>query len=329
MIISKTPYRISFFGGGSDYPEWYKKYGGEVLSCTIDKHVYLTCRKLPSFFNHKYRIVYSNIELCKTVGGIKHPAVREIIKKYYNNFNNGLEIHYDGDLPARSGVGSSSSFVVGLINLFKNLNKENISKKLLASKSIDMEQRILGEVVGSQDQIAAAYGGLNNIKFLKNGDFKVINIKLNNKSIKDFTRNFIMVYTGQQRTAKYIAKSYVKKLTSDKKKYLMEIISHVKIGKKLLNDKNFDSFGELLNENWIRKRELSKNVSTGIVEEIYNECLNAGALGGKLLGAGGGGFLLIYIKENKIKNLRKKLRGLSFFPISISNEGSKIIFNHD
>ena len=329
MIISKTPYRVSFFGGGSDYPQWYKKYGGEVLSCTIDKYVYLTCRKLPAFFDHKYRIVYSNVELCKKIGDIKHPAVREIIKKYHTEINSGLEIHYDGDLPARSGVGSSSSFVVGLINLIKKINRENIIKQDLAKKSIEMEQKILGEIVGSQDQIAAAYGGLNNIKFLTNGGFKVNKIKLDKQHMNRFSKNFLMIFSGQQRTAKFIAKSYVNKLAKDKKRYLHEIISHVKIAKNLIQRQNFDDFGRLLNENWIRKRELSKNVTTGIIEEIYDQCISGGALGGKLLGAGGGGFLLMYVKKNKLKELKKKLKGLAFFPINITNEGSKIIFNHE
>lgn len=326
MIICKTPYRVSFFGGGSDYPEWYRRYGGEVISCTINKYIYLSCRELPPFFNHKYRIVYSSIENCKKIKEIKHPAAREIIKKYNIN-NSGLEIHYDGDLPSRSGVGSSSSFVVGLINILNEFNNKKISKKQLAIKSIELEQKILAETVGSQDQIAASYGGLNNIKFLKNNKFKVNHIKLDKDSKNKFSNNLVMIYSGEQRTAKYIARSYVNKLTSEKKKYMNEILSHVKIARKLLENKDFDTFGKLLNENWMRKKELSGNISTNRIEQIYAESMNSGAFGGKLLGAGGGGFLLIYIKKNKLENLRRKLRGTIFIPLRISDEGSKIIFN--
>ena len=176
MIISKTPCRISFFGGGTDYPSWYKKFGGEVISTTIDKYIYITARYLPPFFNHKYRIVYSKVEMVKKVEDIEHIVVRELIKK--SKFKKGIELHYDGDLPAKSGMGSSSSFIVGCMNVFMSLNKEKNNKKKLAQKSLNFEQNILKEVVGSQDQIAASYGGFNSIKFNTDGSFRVKPVKI-------------------------------------------------------------------------------------------------------------------------------------------------------
>ena len=198
MIISKTPYRISFFGGGTDYPSWYIKKGGSVISATIDKYIYISLRKLPPFFNHKYRIVWSRIETVKKLRQIKHKVVREMINKY--KIKEGLEIHYDGDLPARSGMGSSSVFVVGLMNLFNHFNNKNIKKKKLAADSIYFEQKILKEVVGSQDQVAAAYGGFNKIYFKKNGGFRVEPISIKLKVIKKLNKNLLLVYTGYKRT---------------------------------------------------------------------------------------------------------------------------------
>ena len=181
MIISKTPYRISFFGGGSDYPAWYRRNGGAVLSTTIDKYIYITCRELPPFFEHKYRIVWSKIETVKNIKQIKHHAVREMLKHY--KIKSGLEIHYDGDLPARSGMGSSSVFVVGLMNALNNYSDIKKEKKQLAKDSIKFEQKILKEAVGSQDQVAATYGGFNKIIFKTNGDFNVKPVNIKKKTL--------------------------------------------------------------------------------------------------------------------------------------------------
>ena len=189
MIISKTPYRISFFGGGSDYPEWYKKFGGEVISTSINKYVYISVRNLPKFFKHKYRILYSLDEQVQNIESIKHKPVREILKYY--KFRGGLEVHYDGDMPARSGVGSSSAFVVGFLNAIMTLNNIKLQKSELAKKSIFLETKILKEVVGSQDQVACAHGGFNNIKFLKNGNYKINKIKLNFEKKKTIREQFI------------------------------------------------------------------------------------------------------------------------------------------
>ena len=222
MIISKTPYRISFFGGGSDYPSWYLKNGGAVLSSTIDKYIYISCRDLPQFFKHKYRIVWSQIETVQNINQIKHRAVKEMLRYY--KIKNGLEIHYDGDLPARSGVGSSSVFVVGLMNLLNQFQGIKLNKKKLAKKSINFEQKILRDAVGSQDQIAATYGGFNKIIFKAGGDFKVNSVNVNKKTLIKLNKNLLLVYTGIKRTAHDIAKTYVNKLQNTKKSMVLKII---------------------------------------------------------------------------------------------------------
>ncbi len=323
MIISKTPYRISFFGGGSDYPAWYNEFGGTVLSTTINKYLYITCRELPGFFDHKYRIVWRKIEMVKDINQIKHPAIRGILKYY--KFNKGLEIHYDGDLPARSGMGSSSSFVVGLINALFKLNKNNLNKKELAKKSLFVEQKILNEMVGSQDQIAATYGGFNRIFFNKNNSFKLKKIK-SNKNLKLLEDNLILIYTSMNRNAHDIASSYVKNLKSTKKDYIKEIIDHVEEGEKILKSGNIDDFGKLLNSAWNIKKQLGKSITNNKIDELYDYALKNGALGGKILGAGGGGFLLLYMKKKDRINLLKKNKKIINIPFKFSDTGSEIIF---
>jgi len=325
MIISKTPYRISFFGGGSDYPAWYDKNQGAVLSATIDKYIYISCRDLPSFFDHKYRIVWSRIETVKDINQIKHLVVKEMLK--YFKINKGLEIHYDGDLPARSGMGSSSVFVVGLMNLLNNFLGKKIDKKLLARKSIFFEQKILREVVGSQDQVAAAYGGFNKIIFNKGGNFKVNKILINKKTLNNLNKNLLLVYTGIKRNAHDIAKDYVKKLNQSKKDNILEILSFVKEGERILKNGQLDDFGKLLHESWLEKKSLSSLITNTKIDEIYNEAIRKGALGGKLLGAGGGGFLLFYIPHYKQKEVIKYFRKLVTVPFKFVNEGSTILFN--
>ena len=217
MIISKTPYRISFFGGGTDYPNWYKRYGGEVLSSTINKYIYISSRFLPSFFDHKYRIVYSDIELTNKVKEIRHSVIREIIKKK-TKIKNGIELHYDGDLPARSGMGSSSSFVVGCMNVFFSMMNKKLTKQELAYKSVEFEQKVLKEIVGSQDQVAAAYGGFNSIKFHKDGSYNVKKLNIKNNIKKRLNKRLFLIFTGNQRRAHDVASSYVKNLPFKKKR---------------------------------------------------------------------------------------------------------------
>ena len=325
MIITKTPYRISFFGGGSDYPKWYRKFGGSVLSTTIDKHIYISCRYLPGFFKHKYRIVWSKIENVTDINEIKHHAIKNLLK--YLKFKKGLEIHYDGDLPARSGMGSSSSFIVGLMKAIITINKKKISQQNLGKKAIFFEQNVLNEVVGSQDQIAASVGGLNKIKFNKNGSIKVKKIKQNN-NLKKLEKNLLLIYTSINRTAHEIASSYVNNLTKSKKKYIESILTHVNEGEKILKTGNIDDFGELLHSSWMLKKKLSSTISNSKIDDLYNHALISGASGGKLLGAGGGGFLLLYMKKKYRKKFFLKSKKLINIPFKFSNIGSEVIYNN-
>ena len=323
MIISKTPYRISFFGGGSDYPDWYNKYSGEVLSTTINKHLYITCRFLPKFFEHKFRIVWSKIENVQNITDIEHPTVKNLLN--FLKIKNGLEIHYDGDLPARSGMGSSSAFTVGLIKTLNCLLGKETSNFNIAKKAIFFEQKIMKEIVGSQDQMAASVGGFNKISFLKND--KIIVKKILSENLKKLNSNLLLLYTGIQRNADAVASNYVHKLSNEKEKNVRKIISNVELGEKMIKSGNINDFGKLLHHAWIEKKELSKSISNHKIDELYKVSIQNGALGGKLLGAGGGGFLLIYMKKKKQKNFLHKIKNITNIPFKFSNEGCEVILN--
>ena len=325
MIISKTPYRISFFGGGSDYPNWYINNGGRVLSTTINKYVYISCRYLPPFFDHKYRIVWSRLETVKKINQINHKAVREMLK--YLKIKNGLEIHYDGDLPSRSGMGSSSVFVVGLMNLLYNFAGKKIKNKLLAEKSIYFEQKILNEAVGSQDQIAATYGGFNKIVFKKGGKFNVHPISSSKNLVTKLNRNLLLIYTGITRNAHEIAKSYIGKLKKSKSSHILKILNFVDDAEEILKNGHLHDFGKLLHESWIEKKNLSTHITNQNIDEIYDLGIRKGAVGGKLLGAGGGGFLLFYVPYYRQKYFLKSFKKMTVIPFKFNNEGSEIMFN--
>jgi D-glycero-alpha-D-manno-heptose-7-phosphate kinase len=325
LIISKTPYRISFFGGGTDYPIWYKKFGGEVISTSINKYIYLSVRDLPPFFKHKYRIVYSKTEIANNLKSIKFKVVRKILEEF--KINKSLEIHYDGDLPARSGMGSSSSFVVGLVNIFNTYNKKHLNPKKLSLQSLNFEHNIMNEIVGSQDQIAASHGGFNSIKFPKNGNYKLENFNLNQDYFKKLNDNLVLVYTGINRTARVVAKSYIDKLNNVKKKELFEILNLTQIAKKIISNKQLDEFGLLLDETWKLKKSISKTISNPKIDYIYENGIKQGAIGGKLLGAGSGGFILFYVPKDKKKNFFKNFKDIIKINFKFEKEGSKIIHN--
>ena len=325
MIITKTPYRISFFGGGSDYPDWYRKHGGMVLSTTIDKYIYISCRFLPKFFEHKYRIVWSKIENVKDINQIQHRAVKTLLK--HLKIKDGMEIHYDGDLPARSGMGSSSCFAVGLIKALYKIKNKDLSKNELARKTIHFEQKIMKEVVGSQDQTITSYGGFNKIIFSKNNKIQVQKISFN-KNIRSLNKNLVLIYTGINITAHKIANTYVKKLTKSKKYQIEKIMSYVNEGKKILESGNVDDFGRLLNNSWHEKKSLSNLITNKKIDELYDEAINYGALGGKLLGAGGGGFLLMYMKKEKAKKFFRRHKNIINVPFNFTKDGSQVILNN-
>jgi D-glycero-alpha-D-manno-heptose-7-phosphate kinase len=324
MIISRTPFRISFFGGGTDYPAWYRQHGGAVLAATINKYCYLTCRFLPPFFEHRIRVVYSKIENCQTLDEIQHPSAREALR--FVKMTRGVEIHHDGDLPGRSGMGSSSAFTVGLINALHALQGRVTGKKQLAMESIQLEQDILREMVGSQDQVCAAYGGFNRITFLTNGEFSVQPMTLTNERIDELNSCLMLFYTGIKRTAAEVATSFVPSLSA-RTALLNKMRDFVEKGHEILaGGGDLASFGELLHEAWLTKRSFSDKISNAHVDTAYEAARSAGALGGKLLGAGGGGFLLFFAPPSKHSQIKKRLERLIHVPFKFEFGGSQIIF---
>lgn len=324
MIISRTPFRISFFGGGTDYPAWYRKHGGAVLATTIDKYCYITCRYLPPFFDHRIRVVYSKIENCQTIEEIAHPAVREVIR--HLEIDRGVEVHHDGDLPARSGMGSSSSFTVGLLHALYALIGHMPGKHQLAMESIHIEQEILKEIVGSQDQVSVAYGGFNHIGFLPDGEIFVRPITIHPERVKELNDHLMLFYTGIKRTASNVAESYASDIEFNKRQLrIMKDLLEESISI-LVSGQDITGFGELLHESWQNKRSLSSVVSNSRVDEIYNQALSMGAIGGKLTGAGGGGFLLLFVPPDKQSKIREKLNKLIYVPFRFEFSGSQIIF---
>ncbi len=324
MIISRTPYRISFFGGGTDYPAWYRRHGGQVLSATIDKYCYITLRYLPPFFEHKIRVVYSRIESVTGIDEIKHPAVREVLR--HMRFDRGLEIHHDGDLPARSGMGSSSTFTVGLLNALYALKGSLRSKRQLAEESIHIEQEMIGETVGSQDQAAAAFGGLNHIVFHRSGDIEVRPVILSRERRQELSDHLMLFYTGITRTASDVAQSYVAGIC-DKHELLCRMGAMVEQGVDILQgDRCICHFGELLDTAWAAKRCLGGKVSNPVVDGLVARAKAGGAIGGKIAGAGGGGFLLLFVPPSAQKRVREALGELLHVPFSLAADGSQIIF---
>ncbi len=324
MIISRTPYRISFFGGGTDYPAWYRSFGGAVLATAIDKYCYLTCRFLPPFFEHRTRVVYSKIETVQCTDDIAHPAVREVLK--YLNVTRGVEIHHDGDLPARSGMGSSSSFTVGLLNALHALHGRVLSKQQLAEQSICIEQERLQEAVGSQDQVMAAYGGFNHVVFHPSGEITVRPMTLPRERIRELNDHLMLFYTGIKRTSTQISSTYANNVEAKKRQLeLMKDLVNESI-EVLAKGGNILRFGELLRDAWVAKRSLSDSVSNAHVDEIYEQALSAGAIGGKLTGAGGGGFMLLFVPPSEQKKVRRKLKQLLHMPFQFEYGGSQIIF---
>jgi D-glycero-alpha-D-manno-heptose-7-phosphate kinase len=324
MIISKTPFRISLFGGGTDYPSWYRENGGSVLATAIDKYCYISCRHLPPFFEHKHRIVYSKVENVKEIKEIQHPSVRAVLSTLATN--SGLEIHHNGDLPARSGIGSSSSFTVGLINVINALKGEQISKEDLAKQAIYIEQKVLKESVGSQDQILASFGGFNRINFYPDDTFDIAPVIISKGLTDQLQSHMLLFFTGFSRFSSAIARD---KMANFKSRFreLTQIKQMVDEGLSILQSPStpITELGKLLHESWQLKRSLSDKVSTPEIDTIYQAGLSAGAIGGKILGAGGGGFILFFAKPENHKNICKSLKGLVQVSFCFDNIGSKIV----
>ncbi|MBO6520607.1 MAG: kinase [Rhodospirillales bacterium] len=324
MIICRTPFRVSLFGGGTDYPKWYEQHGGAVLGFAIDKYCYISVRRLPPFFEHKHRIVYSVVENVKSIDEIQHPAVKGVLSEHKPD--EGVEIHHDGDLPARSGLGSSSSFTVGLTNALAAFKGKMISKRDLAREAIRIEHEVINEKVGCQDQIWAAYGGLNRIDFLKTGDFDVQPVMVDRDRREDLQDHLLLVFTGLSRLAPVMAEKQIENIDA-REKQLSAMHAMVDEAQAILVDENrpITDVGKLLDQSWQLKRELADGVTTPLVDEIYEAAMGAGASGGKLLGAGGGGFMLFIVAPEKQAKVRAALKDLVSVKIGIDNVGSKIV----
>ena len=323
MVMSRTPFRVSFFGGGSDYPEWFRCEPGAVLSTAIDKYVYITCRYLPPFLGIRHRIVWRHVELINSIAEILHPAVREGLRYLGFDDSRGIELHYQGDLPARSGMGSSSSFVVSLLHTLNCLRGIELDKRQLAAMAIDLEQVRMGEIVGSQDQIAATYGGFNIIRFHQDGSFDVNPIGITAEREREFLARLMLFFPRRSRMSSEAAGSVTRNLVSQAANVRL-MVAMVDQGAGILHHGDLDDFGRLLNEAWELKRGLSAMVSSSEIDDIYERARKAGALGGKLLGAGGTGFVLLYVAPERQEAVKAALTPQCVHvPFAFDNQGSQ------
>lgn len=321
MIITQTPFRMSFFGGGTDFPGFYKEHGGAVISTTFDKYCYVTVRHLPRFFDYSTELSYSKIERVKSVEEIQHPAVREAMK--YLDMHE-LRLTYEADLPARSGLGTSSSFAVGMLNAFYALKGKYADKRKLADDAIYLERTLCNESGGVQDQIAASFGGLNRINFNADG-YEVNPIIIAPERKQQLNRNLMLFFTGFSRFSSDIQVGTQKAMV-DKQAQLLEMLSLVDDAEKVLTSKSdLNEFGRLLDYTWKLKRGISSGISTDSIDGLYAKGMEAGALGGKLLGAGGGGFLLFYVEEDKQESVKKAMQDLLHVPFEFENSGTRVI----
>ena len=322
MIITQTPFRMSFFGGGTDMESFFKEYGGAVLSTTFDKYCYVNVRHLPRFFDYSTELSYSKIERVTDVNDIKHPAIRNAMKMLDMH---EIRLTYEADLPARSGLGTSSSFAVGMLNAFYALKGKYADKKQLADEAIYLERNLCNEAGGWQDQIAASYGGFNRINFSEDG-YEVLPVIISPERKKRLNQNLMMFFTGFTRFSSDVQKANaVGKV--DKTAQLKEMLSLVDDAERVLVDKksDLDDFGRLLDHTWKLKRQTGSAVSTNSIDELYTKGIDAGALGGKLLGAGGGGFIVFYVRPEQQDSVRKAMRDLLYVPFKFEDGGTRVI----
>lgn len=324
MIIARSPYRVSFFGGGSDYPSWYKEHGGAVLTSTIDKYCYMSVRYMPPFLGCKYNVCWSKMERVNNLEEIEHAGVRGCLE--YMGVDEGFEINHAGDLPARSGLGSSSSFTVGMLHAIHALKGRHVSKTQLAREAVEVEQVVLKETVGIQDQIECAHGGLNLIEINRDGDYTVRPVVMPKERKARLEGKLMLFFTGLQRHASEIAEAQVSNIER-KEAELREIQNLVPRALECVTTGNLDDVGHLLHETWMLKRELSDKVSNKDIDNMYDNARAAGALGGKLLGAGGGGFFLFYVPEGRQESVREAMAGLLDIPFKFEHGGSQIVLS--
>ena len=322
MIITKTPFRMSFFGGGTDMESFFMENGGAVLSTTFDKYCYVNVRHLPRFFDYSTELSYAKIERVTDVNDIQHPAIREAMKMLDMH---EIRLTYEADLPARSGLGTSSSFAVGMINAFYALKGKYADKKKLADAAIYLERELCKEAGGWQDQIAASYGGFNRINFNSDG-YEVLPLIINPERKRQLNNNLMMFFTGFTRFSSDVQKANASN-KADKVNQLIEMLALVDEAEKVLVDKqsDLDEFGRLLDHTWRIKRKTGNTVSTNSIDELYDKGLKAGALGGKLLGAGGGGFLVFYVEPDKQEKVKKAMEDLLYIPFEFEDGGTRVI----
>lgn len=324
MIISQTPFRMSFFGGGTDMESYFREYGGAVLSTTFDKYCYVNVRHLPRFFEYKTELAYSKTERVVNTEDIVHPAIRNAMQMLDMR---EIRLTYEADLPARSGLGTSSSFAVGMLNAFYALKGKYADKRKLADEAIYLERVLCNEAGGWQDQIAASFGGFNRINFNADG-YEVLPVIISPQRKKQLNDNLMMFFTGFTRFSSDVQKANgIGESKADKIRQLQEMYALVDEAEKVLTDKNTDlnEFGRLLDHTWKLKRKTGAAVSTDNINILYEKGMSAGALGGKLLGAGGGGFLVFYVEPDKQKFVRQALSELMYIPFEFENGGTRII----
>ena len=321
MVITQTPFRMSFFGGGTDFPDFYREHGGAVISTTFDKYCYVSVRHLPRFFDYTNELIYSKIERVGHRADIQHPAIRNAMEMMDMH---ELRLTYDADLPARSGLGTSSSFAVGMLNAFYALKGKYADKKRLADEAIYLERVLCNESGGVQDQIAASFGGLNRINFNENG-YEVNPVIIAPERKAQLNRNLMLFFTGFSRFSFDIQET-TKKALADEQARLLEMLSLVDDAERVLTSKtDLNEFGRLLDYTWKLKRGISGRISTDSIDGLYKKGIEAGALGGKLLGAGGGGFLLFYVEEDKQESVHKAMENLLYVPFKFENSGTRVI----
>ena len=324
MILTRSPYRVSFFGGGTDYEDWFSVNGGAFISMSINYYTYISLRIKPEFQEKKFRVLWRLAEDVGSIEEIQHPIVRESLRKL--NFNKGLDISYTGDLPGGSGMGSSSAFTTALVYALYADMKKSLNPYELSSISYDIEKNMLNETVGIQDQIASSFGGFNNVSINKDGTYQISPINLPEEELNNFVNRLVLVYTGITRRATSFAQEKVSNMPNKNSEFtqLQEMVSEAH---KYLLEGKIDSFGKLLHKAWVVKRNLAKNITNNNIDKLYDYGLKNGALGGKLLGAGGGGFLLFVVQDGKKEKLLNSLKDNVVVPFKLSRGGTKILYN--
>lgn len=325
MIISRTPLRVSFFGGGTDYPVWYRENGGKVIATSINKYSYVICRYCPPFFDYKYCLRYRKREETKIIDEIKHPSIRECLR--WIPLPHGVEIQHNADLPAMSGLGSSSAFTVGLLNTLYALKGQIVTKHQLVLEAIHVEQNMIGESVGSQDQTTTAYGGFNKVQFGGPEEIMVEPLTIDQEKLKTLESHLMLFFVGFPRIASEIARKQIE-ITPQKQTELRAMMDIVDEAIKVLKNgrEKIDDFGSLLHEQWLVKRSITSLISNTLIDQVYEAGRECGALGGKLLGAGGGGFFLFYARPEDQPQIREKLKNLLHVPFSFDFTGTQIIY---